>query len=75
MGSVVGANILPGTQTLIFQHFSSGKVAEKVPVKLGSPMFRYLVTSFKCHLKGMLSYDWVNLFLGSAIYRVEIEEN
>ena len=34
---------------------SSGKVAEKVPVKLGSPMFRYLVTSFKCRPKGVSS--------------------
>ena len=55
MGSVVGANVLPGTRTLILQRSSSGKVVEKVLVKLGSPMFRYFVTSLKCRLKGVSS--------------------
>jgi len=52
MGSVVCAKVLPRTRTLILQRSSSGKVAVKVPVKLGRPMFRYFVTSFRCHLKG-----------------------
>ena len=56
MGSVVGANVLPGTRTLILQRSSSGKVAVKVPVKLGSLMFRYFMTSFKCRAKGVSSF-------------------
>ena len=41
--------------TLETYHSSYGKVAVKVPVKLGMPMFRYLVTSFKCCPKGVSS--------------------
>ena len=36
-------------------------------VKLGSTIFRYLVTSFKWRPKGVSSSDCVNLFLASAI--------
>ena len=57
MGSVVGANVLLGTRTLILHCYSSGKVAVKVLVKLGSPMFRYLVTSFKGRPEGVSSSD------------------
>ena len=53
IGSVIGAKVILGTRTCIVQRSSSGKVAVKVPVKLGMPMFRYLVTSFKCCPKGV----------------------
>lgn len=55
MGSIVGANVLPGTQTMILQRTSSGKVAEKVRLKLGSLMFRYFVTSIRCRPKEVSS--------------------
>ena len=38
-------------------------------MKLGSPMFRYLVTSFRCHPKGVSSSGCMNLFLASAILK------
>ena len=38
-------------------------------MKLGIPMFRYLVTSFKCRPKGVSSSGWANLFLVSAILK------
>ena len=53
MGLEVGENVLPGTCTCIIQRSSSGKVAWYVPVKLGIPMFKYLVTSFKWRPKGV----------------------
>ena len=40
-------------------------------MKLGIPMFRYLVTSFKCRPKGVSSSGCVNLFLETPSYRVE----
>ena len=44
-------------------------------MKLGTPMFRYLVTSFKCHPKGVSSSGCMNLLLASAIpKRVESGE-
>ena len=38
-------------------------------MKLGTPMFRYLVTSFRCRPKGVSSFGCVNLFLASAILK------
>ena len=38
-------------------------------MKLGIPMFRYLVTSFKCRPNGVSSSGCANLFLKSAILK------
>ena len=43
-------------------------------MKLGTPMFRYLVTSFKCRPKGVSSFGCVNLFLASAILKSRKDE-
>ena len=74
MGLEVGENVLPGTCTLIIQRSSSGRVALYVPVKLGIPMFRYLVTSFKWRPKGVSSSNCMNLFLASAILKSRKDE-
>ena len=74
IGLVIGANVLPGTWAWIFQRSSSGRVALKVPVKLGSPMFRYLVTSFKWNPNGVPSSGWVYLIFASFILKSRIDE-
>ena len=38
-------------------------------MKLGILIFKYLVTSFKCHPKGVSSSGCANLFLASAILK------
>ena len=43
-------------------------------MKLGIPMFRYLVTSFKWRPKGVSSSGCVNLFLASAILKSRKDE-
>ena len=43
-------------------------------MKLGTPMFRYLVTSFKWRPKGVSSSGRVNLFLASAILKSRKDE-
>ena len=43
-------------------------------MKLGTPMFMYLVTSFKCRPKGVSSSGCVNLFLASAILKSRKDE-
>ena len=43
-------------------------------MKLGTPMFRYLVTSFKWRQKGVSSSGSVNLFLASAILKSRKDE-
>ena len=43
-------------------------------MKLGTPMFRYLVTSFKCRPKGVSLSGCVNLFLASAILKSRKDE-
>ena len=43
-------------------------------MKIGTPMFRYLVTSFKWRPKGVSSSGFVNLFLASAILKSRKDE-
>ena len=43
-------------------------------MKLGTPMFRYLVTFFKWRPKGVSSSGWVNLFIASAILKSKEDE-
>ena len=45
------------------------KVALYVPVKLGIPMFKYLVTSFKWRPKGVSASGCANLFFISIILK------
>ena len=43
-------------------------------MKLGTPMFMYLVTSLLWRPKGVSSSGWVNLFLASAILKSKKDE-
>ncbi len=43
-------------------------------MKLGIPIFRYLVTSFKCRPKGVSSSGCVNLFLAFDILKSRRDE-
>ena len=43
-------------------------------MKLGIPLFRYLVTSFKWRPKGVSSSGCVNLFLASSILKSRKDE-
>ena len=68
MGLEFGENVLPRTHTWIIHRSSSGSVA-LFPVKLGIPIFKYLVTSFKWRPKGVSSSGCANLVFISFILK------
>ena len=74
IGLMFFPKVRPGMWTLILQHLSSGVEVLRVPVKLGRPMFRYLVIFVRRRPKGMVSSGWVNRVMAVDIYIFKREE-